>query len=291
MISEQIILTEKRLYGLKYLLKTFQERYFIMDIENISIPRLLFKMSPPVMLALLIQSIYNIADSFFVAKYSIEGLTALSIIYPIQLLITALATGTGAGVNILISRLDGKGEQEEQHHIIKSGLILNFFHFLLFALIGNVLISAYFSLSTGNVLVKTQGILYSRIIFCGSVGLFIESVCTKILQARGNMMVPMVAQVTGSVINIVLDIVLIFGVGKIPALGIAGAGFATIVGQWAAMGITLFCVVKKYSLRGKFKRNSCKQIYVNGVGSIVTQSLYTFYIVYRKCSDCTRNIL
>lgn len=98
-----------------------------MDIENISIPRLLFKMSPPVMLALLIQSIYNIADSFFVAKYSIEGLTALSIIYPIQLLITALATGTGAGVNILISRLDGKGEQEEQHHIIKSGLILNFF--------------------------------------------------------------------------------------------------------------------------------------------------------------------
>lgn len=82
-----------------------------MNIENISIPRLLFKMSPPVMLALLIQSIYNIADSFFVAKYSIEGLTALSIIYPIQLLITALATGTGAGVNILISRLDGKGEQ------------------------------------------------------------------------------------------------------------------------------------------------------------------------------------
>ena len=69
----------------------------------------------------------------------------------------------GAGVNILISRLDGKGEQEEQHHIIKSGLIINFFHFLLFALIGNVLISAYFSLSTGNVLVKTQGILYSRI--------------------------------------------------------------------------------------------------------------------------------
>lgn len=112
-----------------------------------------------------------------------------------------------------------------------------------------------------------------------TVGLFIESVCTKILQARGNMMVPMMAQVTGSVINIVLDIVLIFGAGKIPALGIAGAGFATIVGQWAAMGIILFCVVKKYSLREKIKWNFCKQIYVNGVGSIVTQSLYTFYIV------------
>lgn len=174
-----------------------------MDMENISVSKLLLKMSPPVMLALLIQSIYNIADSFFIAKYSTEGLTALSIIYPVQLLITALATGTGAGVNILISRLDGRGETETQHDIIKSGLFLNMFHFLIFALIGNILANAYFSLSTGNAVVKAQGIIYSRIIFCGSFGLFIESVCTKILQARGNMTIPMIAQVTGSVVNIV----------------------------------------------------------------------------------------
>ena len=115
-----------------------------MDKENISVSKLLLKMSPPVMLALLIQSIYNNADSFFVAKYSAEGLTASSIVYPVQLLITALAT---------------------------------------------------FSLSTGNAVVKEQGILYSRIIFSGSLGLFTESVCTKILQARGNMMLPMIAQV------------------------------------------------------------------------------------------------
>lgn len=110
-----------------------------MDVKNKSIPELLFKMAPPVMLALLIQSIYNIADSFFVARYSTEGLTALSIIYPIQLLITALATGTGAGVNILISRLDGSGEKEVQQDIIKSGLILNFIYFLIFAFAGNLL--------------------------------------------------------------------------------------------------------------------------------------------------------
>lgn len=158
-----------------------------MNIENISIPKLLLKMSPPVMLALLIQSIYNIADSFFVAKYSIEGLTALSIIYPIQLLITALATGTGAGVNILISRLDGKGEHKKQQYIIGNGLILNFFHFLLFAIIGSLLINTYFSYSTTNILVKSQGIIYSRIVFIGSLGLFIESICTKVLQARGNL--------------------------------------------------------------------------------------------------------
>ena len=250
-----------------------------MDMENISVSKLLLKMSPPVMLALLIQSIYNIADSFFVARYSTEGLTALSIIYPVQLLITALATGTGAGVNILISRLDGRGETETQHDIIKSGLFLNMFHFLIFALIGNILANAYFSFSTGNAVVKARGIIYSRIIFCGSFGLFIESVCTKILQARGNMMIPMIAQVTGSVVNIVLDIILIFGTGHIPTFGIRGAAIATVIGQWVAMAITLLAVMKKYSLRGSFKTELCKQIYANGIGSIVTQSLYTIYIV------------
>ena len=189
-----------------------------MDMNNISVPKLLLNMSPPVMLALLIQSVYNIADSFFVAKYSTEGLTALSIVYPVQLLITALATGTGAGVNILISRLDGSGETEAQHDIIKSGLFLNMFHFLIFALIGNMLANTYFSLSTGNAVVKAQGILYSRIVFSGSLGLFTESICTKILQARGNMVIPMIAQVTGSVVNIVLDVILIFGKGHIPAV-------------------------------------------------------------------------
>ena len=250
-----------------------------MDVENVSVPKMLLKMSPPVMLALLIQSIYNIADSFFVARYSPEGLTALSIVYPIQLLITALATGTGTGVNILISRLDGKRETEAQHDIIKSGLFLNVFHFLIFAIVGNMLVNVYFSLSTGNTVVKAQGIIYSRIIFCGSLGLFIESICTKILQARGNMIVPMIAQVTGSIVNIILDIILIFGIGQIPALGIMGAAIATVIGQWVAMVITLFVVTKKYTLRGELKLDACKQIYANGVGSVVTQSLYTIYIV------------
>ena len=250
-----------------------------MDMENMSVSKLLLTMSPPVMLALLIQSIYNIADSFFVARYSTEGLTALSIVYPVQLLITALATGTGAGVNILISRLDGMGETEAQHDIIKSGLFLNMFHFLIFAFVGNILANAYFSLSTGNAVVKAQGILYSRIIFSGSLGLFIESICTKVLQARGNMMIPMTAQVTGSVVNIVLDILLIFGAGPIPALGIRGAAIATVIGQWVAMVITLLAVMKKYSLKGTCKPRLCKQIYGNGTCSIVTQSLYTIYIV------------
>ena len=93
------------------------------------------------------------------------------------------------------------------------------------------------------------------------------------------MTIPMIAQVTGSVVNIVLDIILIFGTGHIPAFGIRGAAIATVIGQWVAMAITLLAVMKKYSLRGTLKPEFCKQIYANGIGSIVTQSLYTIYIV------------
>lgn len=250
-----------------------------MDMEHTSIPKLLLKLSPPVMLALLIQSIYNIVDSFFVAKYSAVGLTALSIIYPIQLLMVALATGTGAGVNILISRLDGLGRSKEQHQVIKSGLLLTLLHFLIFAVAGTMLAEFYFQISTDNLAVAKDGIIYTKIIFIGSLGLFVESICTKILQARGNMVIPMIAQITGSLLNIILDLFLIFGLTGFPELGIAGAAIATVIGQWAAMFITLIAVIRKYSLRGRFQISVCKQIYQNGIGSIVTQSLFTLYIV------------
>ena len=231
------------------------------------------------MLALLIQAIYNIADSFFIAQYSPEGLTALSIIYPIQLLITALATGTGAGVNILISRFDGKGKTKEQHHVIKSGIILNLIHFMIFAIISNLLAKMYFHISTDNIVIQTQGILYIRIVFTASLGLFVEAICTKILQARGNMIIPMCAQITGAVINIILDRILIFGMMGFQPLGMTGAAIATVIGQWIAMLITLIAVIKKHSLKGHFQLDMCRQIYANGIGSILTQSLYTLYIV------------
>ena len=250
-----------------------------MNMETTTIPKLLLKMSPPIMLALLIQAIYNIADSFFIAQYSPEGLTALSIIYPIQLLITALATGTGAGVNILISRFDGKGKTKEQHHVIKSGIILNLIHFMIFAIISNLLAKMYFHISTDNIVIQTQGILYIRIVFTASLGLFVEAICTKILQARGNMIIPMCAQITGAVINIILDRILIFGMMGFQPLGMTGAAIATVIGQWIAMLITLIAVIKKHSLKGHFQLDMCRQIYANGIGSILTQSLYTLYIV------------
>ncbi|MGI6094212.1 MAG: MATE family efflux transporter [Lachnospiraceae bacterium] len=250
-----------------------------MDMTRTPIKRLLLRLSPPVMLALLIQAIYNIVDSFFVARYSGEGLTALSIVYPVQLLMTALATGTGVGVNLLISRMDGQGEKEKQSGIVTCGLVLALSHFLLFAVLGAFLSDNYFRMSSANELVNTQGIIYMNIIFAGSLGLFVESICTKILQAKGNMARPMAAQVIGAVINIILDPVLIFGLFGAPSLGIAGAAIATVLGQWVAMFITLAGVRRIYPRRGKWNRSTCFQIYQNGIGSIVTQSLCTLYIV------------
>lgn len=248
-------------------------------MENMSVVKLLLKLSPPVMLALLIQSIYNIVDSFFISRYSAAGLTALSIIFPIQLLMTALATGTGTGINILVSRMDGTGETKSQTDIVKCGLFSGFFNYVIFACAGLLLIRSYFAISSDQIPVQEQGIPYAQIIFAGSLGLFIESNCTKILQAKGNMLTPMIAQVTGAVINVFLDPILIFGMFGMPESGAAGAALATIAGQLAAMIITLAAVCRIYRFQGKIRLKDCIRIYRAGIPSIVMQSLYTLYII------------
>ena len=243
------------------------------------IGRLLLKLSPPVMLALLIQSIYNIVDSCFVAQYSLSGLTALSIIFPIQLLMTALGTGTGTGLNILISRMDGNGDTARQRDVVKSGLYLGIWNFLIFTCIGMLLIGSYYTISSNQAEVRAEGIQHAQIIFLGSFGLFMESNCTKLLQAKGNMVTPMLAQVAGAAINLVFDPIFIFGLFGAPELGVAGAAIATIMGQWAAMLITLKAVFRTYDVRGTFRFKDCIQIYQSGFPSIIMQSLYTLYIV------------
>ena len=248
-------------------------------MENMSVVKLLLKLSPPVMLALLIQSIYNIVDSFFVSRYSDTGLMALSLIFPIQLSMTALATGTGTGINILVSRMDGTGETKSQADIVKSGLFSGFFNYVIFACAGLLLIRSYFFISSDQIPVREQGIQYAQIIFAGSLGLFIESNCTKILQAKGNMLTPMIAQVTGAIINVILDPILIFGMFGMPESGVAGAALATIAGQLAAMIITLAAVFRIYRFQGKIRLQNCIRIYRAGIPSIVMQSLYTLYII------------
>lgn len=230
-------------------------------------------------LALLIQSVYNIVDSYFVAKYSAEGLTALSIIFPIQLLMTAVATGTGTGINILVSRMDGAEASGAQNDMIKSGLFLGIVNFAVFTAVGLLGLDVYCRFSSDQPLVRAGGMQYGTIVFLFSLGMFVEANCTKILQARGNMVLPMCAQIFGALINIVLDPLLIFGKFGFPVMGIRGAAIATVIGQWSAMAVVLLSVLRHCPLNGRFRAGSCIQIYKAGMPAIVMQSLYTLYMV------------
>lgn len=241
--------------------------------------KLLLKLSPPVMLALLIQSVYNIVDSYFVAKYSAEGLTALSIIFPVQLLMTAVATGTGTGINILVSRMDGADAAGSQNDIIKSGFFLGIVNFAVFAAIGLPVLHVYCRFSSDQPMVQAGGMRYGAIIFLFSLGMFVEANCTKILQARGNMVLPMCAQILGAMLNIVLDPLLIFGKFGFPVMGIRGAAIATVIGQWSAMAVVLISVLRHGPLKGRIRAKSCVLIYKTGMPAIIMQSLYTLYMV------------
>ena len=248
-------------------------------MEHTPIRKLLLKLAPPVMLSLLIQSIYNIIDSYFVASYSSNGFLALSIIFPIQLLMTALATGTGVGINILISKMDGEGKKSSQDPIVKTGIFAGILNAFVFAILGCSLIRFYYSISSDILNVQNLGISYAKVIFLLSPGLFIESICTKIHQSKGNMTLPMVALVSGAVINVILDPILIFGYFHMPKLGITGAALATVLGQWISMLIVLIPLLKKYDLRSKISKHILIRIYQLGFPSIIMQSLYTLYIV------------
>ena len=260
------------------------------------IPALMGQLALPVMIALLIQAVYNIVDSYFIAQNSIEGLTALSIIYPLQLLLTALSTGTGVGMNLLISRMDGQRRRGAED-IMLSGLVAELCNALVMTIGGLLILRTYYTLSTDNPVVQQCGIQYARIILLFCVGLFIESGATKILQSRGDMVLPMLAQVAGALTNIALDPLLIFGYFGLPRLGITGAAIATIIGQWLAMAIVLVRVLQKYPIfHGRIRLSCITAIYQNGLSAMAMQSLCTVYIIglnliLKKFSDGAVTIL
>ena len=174
------------------------------------ISRILFKLAPPVMLAQLIQALYNIVDSLFVAKYSESGLTALSIIFPIQLLMIALAVGTGVGINTIMASKLGIGKPEKADEFAGVGTPLAVFLWAVFSVICVLIMPLYAKMSTNSEDVIRDVIIYGRIICIFSFGLFLESVWTKVHQAEGNMRTPMIAQIVGAIVNIGCNFIFIY---------------------------------------------------------------------------------
>lgn len=252
------------------------EQTDLFGTEKIS--KILLKLAPPVMLAQLIQALYNIIDSLFVGRYSDSGLTALSIIYPLQLLMIALAVGTGVGINTVMAAKLGVGNEKEADEYAGVGTPLAGFMWLLFAVICWFAMPFYAKMSTNSEVIIHDVIVYGRIVCVFSFGLFLESIWTKVLQSCGDMKTPMTAQIIGAITNIVLDPLLIFGMFGFPKMGIVGAAVATVSGQIMAALIVMKKGFRKSPHRQVYPHHIAK-IFQLGIPNILMQSAYTFYIL------------
>jgi len=258
--------------------------YSLFDTE--SVWAILMRIAPPVMLAQLIQAMYNIVDSYFVGQFSSDGLTALSIVYPVQLIVTAIAVGTGVGVNTLMSRYDGQGNHHLADRTAGTGTVLALISWLIFAVLSGLLMRPFAAISTESSSVADLAVTYGTIVCVGSPGVFLESTWSKVHQARGNMRLPMLAQIAGAAANIVLDPILIFGLGPVPAMGIAGAALATGIGQAATLVIYLVVYSTTESpvhLRRKALRPDLSlegRLYAIGVPAILNLALPSLLVTF-----------
>ena len=246
--------------------------------RNEKISRILIHMAPPVMLAQLIQALYNIVDSYFIGQYSLDGLTALSVIYPVQLLMIAIAVGTGVGINAVVAYYNGLRNYDKAEAAAGTGAPLAFALWVSFSLMVWFILPYYAALQTSSPEVIREVVLYGKIVTVLAPGLFFESMWTKVCQANGDMKTPMYGQILGAIVNIVLDPILIFGWCGLPEMGIAGAGIATVIGQAAAAAVVFkkgYCSSPSFSAYPQL----LKAIYRAGVPNILMQTAYTVYIL------------
>ena len=242
---------------------------------------LMISMSLPAIISMTINALYNIVDSYFVARISEDALTAVSIIMPLQMMIIAVGVGTGVGINSLISRRLGARRQEDADKAATTGILLGVCNWLVFMLVGLLLpgafVSAYAKPGTYIYEAATQ---YLMIVFCGSFFIFVQVNLEKILQATGNMKAPMICSMSGAITNVILDPIMIFGLLGFPKLGVVGAAIATVIGQ--VVGFTIgVCILfggKNHLVNIRFKgfrpeKRIIKEIYQVALPSIIMQSI------------------
>ena len=243
--------------------------------------KLLFGMGAPLAVSMLIQAVYNIVDSIFVSYLGENALTAVSLSFPIFMLMISVAVGTGVGINSLISRRLGAKRHDEAEQAAGNGLVLMFLSMLVFVLFGIFGTRPFMRAYTNNPETLEYGVTYLSIILTGSVGLFMQIYCERILQSQGKNFYVMLVQISGAVFNIVFDPILIFGLLGFPKLGMAGAAIATIGGQILAMLISfalLFSKKNDVRLRAKhlrLKKPVVRDIYAVGMPTIILQALGT----------------
>lgn len=204
---------------------------------------LIVSMALPMVISMLVNSLYNIVDSFFVARISEDAMTALSLVYPVQNLTNALGIGFGIGINAMISLQLGAGQKEKASMAATQGLVLALIHGIVITAASIAVMPGFLKLFTSSETVADLGIRYSEIVFLFSIANLLGVSFEKIFQAVGNMKITMIALMSGCIANIILDPLLIFGMGPFPEMGIEGAALATGLGQ--ALSLVIYLVVYK----------------------------------------------
>ena len=206
--------------------------------------KLLVNMALPLVISMLVQALYNVVDSIYVSRISESAVTALSLAFPIQNLLIGCATGVGVGVTSLLSKSLGEQNHERANHTAGNGFLLSALFSAAFMVFGLFFARPFFETQSTVAETVDGGSIYLAIVAIGSIGIFIEILYERLLQATGNAFLSMVTQTTGAVLNIILDPILIFGWFGLPAMGIAGAALATVIGQWCAAILAFFLNAK-----------------------------------------------
>lgn len=241
--------------------------------------KLLITMSIPMMISMLVQALYNIVDSIFVAQISENALTAVSLAFPAQNLMIAVGSGTGVGINALLSKSLGEKDYERVDAAANTGIFLYFMNFLAFAVLGLLFSRPFFLVQTNIHEIVDGGTIYLRICTLCSFGISGQFLCERLLQSTGRTFYSMITQGVGAILNIIFDPILIFGLLGFPKMGIAGAAVATVFGQIVAFGLGLYLNIRKnpeihLNFR-KFYINGpvIRQVYAVGVPSIIMMSI------------------
>ena len=249
--------------------------------------KLLLSMAWPAILSMTINALYNVVDSLFVSRVSEDALTAVSIVNPVQMMIIALAVGSGVGINSLIARRLGAKNQEEADKAASTSIRIGLFNYLVFLIIGVFLTKAFVSgYADEGSYIYESACQYLAIVCIGSLFTNIEIVLEKVLQSTGNMVAPMICSLTGAIVNVILDPILIFGYFGLPRMEVAGAALATVTGQFFSMIVAIIIIVRGEHLvnirfRGfKIDWKVVKDIYKVGFPSIVMQSIASVMVIF-----------
>lgn len=261
---------------------------------TLPIPKLLVSMSVPIMVSMLIQALYNVVDSIFVAKISEDALTAVSLAFPVQVMMIAVAVGTAIGINALLSRRLGEKNYNEANLVTANGIFLSILNAIAFAIFGIFGLKAFFMAFVGPGTVMEMGMSYTSIVSIASFGIFLCITGERLLQATGITIYSMYSQMAGAITNIILDPILIFGLLGAPKMGVAGAAVATVAGQIVSLIlVTVFNIKKNHEISLSMKnfrpnwriiveiyRVGLPSIFMQTIGAVMTFGMNKILIVF-----------